>query len=158
VPITYRRARPDDAAECVVLRGMTRENAISAERLAAVGITVQSWAADIGSGAAIGHLAVAGDRIVGYCFGARATGEVVVLALLPAYEQRGIGKALLARVVADLQELGFERLFLGCSRDPATRSHGFYRHLGWRSTGTFDAAGDEVLEYAAIGARGGKRS
>jgi len=28
--------------------------------------------------------------------------------------------------------------------------YGFYRHLGWRSTGTFDAAGNEVLEYIVI--------
>jgi hypothetical protein len=27
------------------------------------------------------------------------------------------------------------------------RSYGFYRHLGWRSTGSFDDRGDEILEY-----------
>ena len=53
---------------------------------------------------------------------------------------------LLDLMVADLRARGFERLFLGCSADPRVRSHGFYRHLGWRSTGTVDAAGDEVLE------------
>jgi hypothetical protein len=26
------------------------------------------------------------------------------------------------------------------------RSYGFYRYLGWKSTGTFDANHDEVLE------------
>ncbi|MER2177626.1 MAG: GNAT family N-acetyltransferase, partial [Stenotrophomonas maltophilia] len=26
------------------------------------------------------------------------------------------------------------------------RSHGFYRHLGWRPTGEIDSLGDEVLE------------
>ena len=57
------------------------------------------------------------------------------------------GKTLLDMMVRDLRALGFERLFLGCSADPKTRSHGFYRHLGWRSTGKFDAAGDEILEY-----------
>jgi hypothetical protein len=38
-------------------------------------------------------------------------------------------------------------LFLGCAADPAVRSYGFYRHLGWRSTSTFNEAGDEVLEF-----------
>ena len=70
-----------------------------------------------------------------------------VLALLPEFENQGIGKALLSRVVETLTNIGFTRLFLGCSSDPASRSYGFYRHLGWRSTGTFDARGDEVLEY-----------
>ena len=70
-----------------------------------------------------------------------------MLALLPQYENRGIGKTLLDLMVRDFERLGFKRLFLGCSADPATRSYGFYRHLGWRSTGTFDAFNDEVLEY-----------
>ena len=147
VPLVYRAARPEDAAECVILRGKTRQNAISAERLAAMGITAESWAQDVRTGEAPGHVCQCDGRIVGYCFGARSSGEVVVLALLPEFENQGIGKELLRLVVQGLRGLGFRRLFLGCSPDPSTRSHGFYRHLGWRSTHTFDAAGDEVLEY-----------
>lgn len=45
------------------------------------------------------------------------------------------------------KNLGFDRLFLGCSSDPQTRSYGFYRHLGWKSTGTIDQHQDEILEY-----------
>lgn len=144
--IAIRRARPDDAPACVDLRGRTRENAIPVERLRAYGITAESWAADIASGKLPGHVAFDGERLVGYGFGDRGTGEVVVLALLPEAEGRGLGRELLYRVVEDLRAAGHARLFLGCSSDPATRSHGFYRHLGWRSTGRFDAAGDEVLE------------
>jgi len=58
-----------------------------------------------------------------------------------------VGKTVLGMTAAGLRKRGFTRLFLGCAADPAVRSYGFYRHLGWRSTGTFDAAGDEVLEY-----------
>ncbi|MNU11282.1 hypothetical protein D3C72_2590080 [compost metagenome] len=54
---------------------------------------------------------------------------------------------MLNLVVRELQESGFKRLFLGCASDPAVRSYGFYRHLGWTSTGKFDEANDEVLEY-----------
>ena len=68
-------------------------------------------------------------------------------ALESAFENQGIGRSLLNRVVRELKTFGFNRLFLGCSPDSSTRSYGFYRYLGWRSTGTFDAAGDEVLEY-----------
>ena len=89
------------------------------------------------------------DKLVGYCFGARLTGEVVVLALLPEAECMGLGRRLLALVVQDLRSAGHSRLFLGCSPDPAGRSYGFYRHLGWRSTATFDRAGDEILELVA---------
>ena len=145
-PLTYRLAVPGDAAECVALRGMTRENAISAARLRALGITEQSWGNDIRSGTLPGHVCSAGSRIVGYCFGSSRDGEIVVLALLPEFEDRGIGRELLSRMARDLAALGKTRLFLGCSRDPSSRSYGFYRHLGWRSTAQYDQHGDEILE------------
>jgi len=84
--------------------------------------------------------------MLGYCFGDRQSGEIVVLALLPEAEDKGIGKSLLNRVVEILAESGHTRLCLGCSSDPASRSHGFYRHLGWSSTNEFDGNGDEILE------------
>jgi ribosomal protein S18 acetylase RimI-like enzyme len=145
--ITFRRAAPDDTPACIVLRGMTRENAFSVEKLAALGITLESWRSAIADGSLPGHVAIVDDRIVGYCFGERETGEIAVLALLPSHEGQGVGRRLLNLVVADFRELGLARLFLSCSSDPAVRSYGFYRHLGWRSTGTFDDRGDEILEY-----------
>ncbi|QVQ26440.1 GNAT family N-acetyltransferase [Achromobacter deleyi] len=145
--IIYRAARPEDVAACIDIRGRTRENAFSAEQLAAAGVTLESWSAAVRDGSLPGHVATVGGRIAGYCYGDRETGEIVVLALLPEYEGRGAGKTLLNLVVRELQELGFKRLFLGCASDPKVRSYGFYRHLGWRSTGTFDDANDEVLEY-----------
>ena len=73
--IVFSRARPDDARECVRLRGLTRENAISEERLREYGITVQSWAADIESGALPGWVARSSGQLVGYCFGASTDGR-----------------------------------------------------------------------------------
>jgi GNAT superfamily N-acetyltransferase len=143
---TLRPAVPGDARECVRIRGLTRENAIDEARLRSAGITVDTWARDIASGALPGVVCEAGGRMVGYCFGDRATGEVVVLALLPEHEGKGLGRALLDAVTGLLRARGHGRLFLGCSPDPACRAYGFYRHLGWRSTGALDRFGDEVLE------------
>ena len=112
-----------------------------------MGITLESWASSVADGTLPGHVCTSADRIAGYCFGVRDTGEIAVLALLPEFENRGIGRTLLNLMIRDFEKLGLARLFLGCSSDPGTRSYGFYRHLGWRSTGTFDAANDEVLEY-----------
>lgn len=145
--MVYRAAVPEDTAACIELRGKTRENAVSVERLQAVGVTLESWTGGIANGSLPGHVCLSEDKIVGYCFGDRRTGEIVVLALLPQWEGQGIGRRLLGKLVEDFANLGFERLFLGCSSDPSSRSFGFYRHLGWRSTGTLDAAQDEVLEY-----------
>ncbi|WP_447772634.1 N-acetyltransferase family protein [Variovorax boronicumulans] len=145
--ITYRQAIPADTPACIELRGRTRENAFSVEDLRALGITLESWQASIADGSLPGYVALVDGELAGYCFGDRDTGEIAVLALLPAYEGHGIGKALLALMVDEFKGLGFQRLFLNCSPDPQVRSHGFYRHLGWKPTGEFDAAGDEVLAY-----------
>lgn len=147
VPLRYRPAVPGDAAECMRIRGLTRENAIPEARLRQMGITEASWSRDIEQGSLPGVVALADERIVGYCFGAAQTGEVVVLALLPEAEGRGVGRHLLGAVTVQLRRAGHRRLFLGCSTDPSCRAYGFYRHLGWRSTGTLDGHGDEVLEW-----------
>lgn len=145
--LQYRPALPEDAAECVAVRGKTRQNAASVEWLRSIGVTTESWRENIRSGALPGHVCTADGKIVGYCFGDRKTGEIVVVALLPDFEDRGIGREVLNRTVTELAEIGHARLFLGCSPDPKSRSYGFYRHLGWRSTGTFDQYGDEILEF-----------
>jgi GNAT superfamily N-acetyltransferase len=144
--LQLRPAVASDAAACVRIRGLTRENAVSEARLRSAGITVESWARDIETGLLPGFVCESDGSLVGYCFGARSTGEVVVLALLPGHEERGLGRRLLGMVGEQLRGFGHRRLFLGCSPDPACRAYGFYRHLGWRTTGTFDRHGDEVLE------------
>ncbi|UEQ05356.1 GNAT family N-acetyltransferase [Halomonas profundus] len=145
--VAYRMATPDDAAECIALRGKTRENAFSVEQLEELGITLESWKAGISDGSLPGYVGVSEGKIIGYCVGDSETGEIVVLALLPEYESKGVGKALLNKMIESFNSFGFERLFLGCSSDAKARSYGFYRHLGWRSTGLFDDAEDEILEY-----------
>lgn len=146
--IEFKPAPPDLAVEYVRLRGMTRENAVSEARLRALGITAETWAEDIRSAELQGFVAQSNRELAGYCFGNTESGEVVVLAVHPAYEGQGVGKRLLNSVVEQLVQRGHRKLFLGCSSDPKVRSHGFYRHLGWRSTGTADGRGDEILELS----------
>jgi len=99
-PIHYRRAVPGDAAACIDLRGRTRENAFSAADLAGLGITEDSWAAGIRDDVLPGHIALEGEHMVGYCFGDRDGGEIVVLALLPSHERQSIGRRLLDLSIA----------------------------------------------------------
>ncbi len=146
LPVTLSRSIPADAPELIRLRGLTRENPIPAARLAELGITAESWAADVASGRLVGHVARQAGRLLGYGFGDLQTGEVVVMALLPEAEGLGLGRQLLTRVEDDLRAHGHRQRFLYCAADPAVRSHGFYRHLGWRGTGQIDGHGDERLE------------
>lgn len=55
--IVLRAAVPDDARECLRIRGLTRENAFSEEDLAALGVTAESWAAGIEDGSCPGYVA-----------------------------------------------------------------------------------------------------
>jgi GNAT superfamily N-acetyltransferase len=146
VTIEFKPAPADLTADYIRLRGLTRENAVSEERLRALGVTAESWAQDIRSEELRGIVAMSHAQMVGYCFGNFGSGEIIVLAVSPTFEGKGIGQRLLAMVVELLHGHGHQRLFLGCASDPAVRSHGFYRHLGWRSTGAVDDRGDEVLE------------
>src|ERR1043166_7777485 len=110
--VTYRKALAEDAQECVDVRGKTRENAVTVERLRELGVTVETWCDDIRPGALLGYVCLSDVRIVGYCFGARDTGEIAVLAVLPAYEGVGIGRTQLNTMIQEFKDLGFNRLFL----------------------------------------------
>lgn len=142
-----RAAEPEDASECLRIRGLTRENAFSEQDLAALGITVQSWGAGIADGSCPGYVALVDEKMAGYCFADSDSGEIMVLALLPEYESLGLGRTLLERMAQDLRDRGFKRLFLACNSDPQVRSYGFYRYLGWAESGQRDEFGDDILEY-----------
>ena len=103
--LKYRPALPEDAEECLVVRGRTRQNAASEDWLRSIGITSESWARSIRSGALPGHVCTVDEKIVGFCFGARETGEIEVVALLPDFENLGIGKKLLDKTSQKLAKL-----------------------------------------------------
>ncbi len=84
--LAWRKAVPGDADACIALRGKTRENAFTEAQLRDLGITVESWGDGIRGGRFSGHVCCANGRMVGYCFGDTASGEIVVLAILPEYE------------------------------------------------------------------------
>lgn len=143
--VSFREMREDDIDELFDVRGATRENAISRERLAGMGITPASVAENLVAGRTRGWVCACESRIVGFCIGESAGGEVLVLAVLPEFEGRDIGKMLLSLAVGWLRSFRPVRVWLGASADPGTRSYGFYRSLGWRPVGEKDEHGDEVL-------------
>lgn len=148
--LEYRSATPDDASRCIELRGKTRQNAYSAADLAAIGITLETWRDAIHDQTSPGYVCLDKDLLVGMCFWDSQSGEILVVAVLPRYENMGIGKNLLQRSLADLARSGHIKSFLGCNPSPDSRSHGFYRRLGWTSTGKKDSLGDEIFEIQLI--------
>ena len=141
---TFREMCAEDIDEVFDVRGATRENALSRERLAEMGITPAAVADNLMRGTR-GWVCSCQSRIVGFCMGDSNSGEVLVLAVLPEAEGRGVGKTLLSLVVEWLRSFNPARVWLGAPRDPRVRAHGFYRALGWRPIGEIDANGDEIL-------------
>lgn len=72
------------------------------------------------------------------------------MAVLPDYEDRGIGKTVLASVRDWLFGQGHEEIWLLANPDPKVRAHAFYRKLGWRATGEI-RHGDEVMVLERTG-------
>lgn len=143
---TIREAIESDMDSLFDIRARTRENAISLEYLESIGITAESWAASIRTGDQQTWVCFDGATAVAFCGADATNGEVVVVAVLPEYEGRGIGKRLLNHAVKWLRLRGWRRLWLATDPDPNVRSYGFYRSQGWRPTGERqERAGDEIL-------------
>ena len=149
--LEIRETRDEDIEACFEIRASTRENAISRDRLARMGITPISVAESLRSGLVKGWVCVDGPDIVGFCNADSVGGEVLVLAVLPAYEGNGVGKRLLSEAVDWLRSHGTSRIWLAASPDPSTRAHGFYRSQGWQPSGERQTHGDEILVLEQAG-------
>jgi GNAT superfamily N-acetyltransferase len=145
----FRQASVADIEATIEVRGRTRQNPISRARLGALGITGKSIAESFESGRCAGFVCTADSEVIGFCNADASNGEVLVLAVLPAHEGRGVGKRLLSAAVRWLKLQGCSNIWLAADPDPATRAHGFYRSQGWRPRGETDSRGDEILELKA---------
>jgi len=140
----FRDARLADIEDLFWIRARTRENAITQEQLASIGITSDSLTDGMDTGRVIGRVCSVGSKLVAFCLGDSGTGEVLVLAVLPEYELMGIGTRLLAAVVERLRAAGCPTIWLAASANPNIRAYGFYRSRGWRPNGQMQGA-DEIL-------------
>lgn len=75
------------------------------------------------------------DKPVGFAMGDCRSGEVLVIAIYPQFEKKGIGGELMIRLQNRLWLFGPKELWLWSNPDKSVRACGFYRALGWRPTG-----------------------
>ena len=142
-----REMMPSDLESVFAVRLATRENRVTMEELADdYGITLDGLAQDMRTHLR-GWLAEDGRRAVGFSMGDATTGEVQVVAVHPDYEDRGLGKALLARVVDWLFAQKHAEVWLRANPDPTLRAFGFYRKLGWQRTGEVRGS-EEILRLS----------
>lgn len=143
--LSFRKMRVDDVPAAFEVRLSTVENAVTADELERdYGVTLPSVAEAMECHVE-GWLCEDRGAVVGFAMGDRQNGEVLVVAVRPEHEGRGIGRELLTRVQDWLFSEGHEQIWLRANPDPGVRASGFYRKLGWRTTGT-RMGGDEVIK------------
>jgi ribosomal protein S18 acetylase RimI-like enzyme len=144
--LLIREAVESDIESLFDIRARTRENAIERWYLESIGITAESWAESLRSGREQTWVCLDGEVPVGFCGANAGDGEIVVLAVLPEYEGRGIGTRLLDEAVRWLRSRGCRRLWLAANPDSQGRAYGFYRARGWLPTGEMqEETSDEIL-------------
>ncbi len=151
--LTYRQTKTSDLPLVFAVRLSTNENAITMEELEHdYGITPESLSTAMKSNVK-GWLCEDDGKVVGFAMGDLSNGEVQVVAVLPDYERKGIGKHLLAHVQSWLFSEGHQEIWLLANPDLSIRATGFYRNLGWHATGVL-RGDDEILKLRRSEANG----
>ena len=76
--------------------------------------------------------------VVGFGMAQISQGYVFALFVDPAYENNGIGGALLSWMEQGLVQHGVGQAWLVTDADPAFRAHGFYERRGWERRGLLE--------------------
>lgn len=126
--ITIREAAEEDIPAIFDVRTSVRENHLSVEQMAEIGITSETIRQALRQEPCI-WVAVHGDHIVGFSM-ADATDACVFAAFIrPEWAGQGIGRRLMERAEAFL----FKRhSSIWLHTDGSSRAAGFYERLGWK--------------------------
>ncbi|MBD0336480.1 MAG: GNAT family N-acetyltransferase [Cyanobacteria bacterium Co-bin13] len=132
--MNIRTAQQDDIETLFEIRTSVVENYQSREEIAELGITPKSIAKMLQTDCCA-WIAEADDQPIGFSI-ANATGETIFgLFVLPSFEGRGAGRALMQAAETWLWSKGIEEIWLVTGNDPSLRAYGFYLHLGWAQVG-----------------------
>ncbi len=127
-PVTLRAAVPADIPALHRMRLAVRENTLRDPSRVTPSHYVRyveepgvSWVAELDG------------VVVGFGIADRASRSLWALFVDPAFERRGVGRALLGQLTACLFEAGRGRINL--STEPGTRAERFYLVAGWEKIG-----------------------
>jgi ribosomal protein S18 acetylase RimI-like enzyme len=129
--MTFREIIVADVPDLFPVRVATRENTLSLQELHALGITIDSVRKQIAS-THRGWLCEVNNRVIGFSMGNRQTGEMWVIAVLPEFEDMGVGSRLLMLVEEWLWSEGWQEIWLTTDINTKLRAYGFYKKYGWK--------------------------
>lgn len=128
-----RPATEADVETLFDIRTDVGENHMTREVLASIGVTPESVAQMLRTDSG-GWLAEVDGRPAAFSMADGTRGTVFALFVRRGYEQRGLGRALLAEAAAWLFGRGWDEVWLTTGAD-APGANAFYRHVGWRHDG-----------------------
>ena len=138
-----RLATEADIPALFAVRTSVRENHLSLEQLAGLGITPESVA---GSMRTTMHAWVEEEdgEVVAFSMADRSKCTVWAMFVHPSHEGRGHGRRLMFAAEEWLFAEGCAEIRLRTDRDPGVRANGFYARLGWTSDGVQE---DGQMQY-----------
>lgn len=129
-----REARNPDIETLFEIRTSVRENYQSREEIAALGITPTTVAQMLKTDCRA-WIAELDNRPIGFAIANATQATIFGLFVLPNFEGRGAGRALLQAAENWLRSRGNDEIWLTTGNDPNLRAYGFYLHLGWTIAG-----------------------
>jgi len=128
--MTIREAQQGDIPDMFQIRLAVRENAMTLQELEEYfGVTPESidrFLAEEGRG----WMAEESGEAVGFSLGSRKDRSLFALFVLPEFEGRGIGTALMQAAVDWLHGQKLDEITIDTEDDPATRANALYRLFG----------------------------
>ena len=125
-----RAAQQKDIETLFEIRTSVRENYQSREEIAELGITPDSVAEMLQTDCQA-WIAEIDNQPIGFAIANKTEKTILGLFVLPSFEGRGAGRALMQLAENWLWSHDIEEIWLLTDRNPKFRAYGFYLHLGW---------------------------
>ncbi|MBW4680508.1 MAG: GNAT family N-acetyltransferase [Microcoleus vaginatus WJT46-NPBG5] len=128
--MNIREAQLEDIETLFSIRTSVIENYQSLEELASLGVTPETIARMLQTECRA-WIAEIDTKPIAFSMANAAEKTICAMFVLPSFEGRGAGRALMQEAEQWLWRQGVEEIWLLTGNNPQLRAYGFYRHLGW---------------------------
>ncbi|MEH2401622.1 GNAT family N-acetyltransferase [Nostoc sp.] len=128
--MNIREAQLEDVETLFHIRTSVIENYQSREELATLGITPKAIATMLQSDFRAWIAEIDGQPI-GFSMANAVQKNIYGMFVLPAFESRGVGSALMQQAEEWLYSQEIEEIWLLTANEPKLRAYKFYLHLNW---------------------------